>query len=377
MLKNTLFYLIIVTGLILLSNCGKNNHETELNKTKEKMVLIYISANNDLKSEAISTIKQLQKGIKNINGSLLVYVKIDQNVSHLLKLKFSSGEKLIADTLKTYENENSTDPEFFEKVILDSRFFVPAYSYGLVLWSHATSWIPAKKTIKTRAFGIDNGFEMDLIDLKNSLPDDFEFILFDACYMGSIEVLYELRNKAKYLISSPAEVLIYGFPYQECASDLFNEEEGLKNISRKFFNYYSGKSDMHASATITLIDALKLRNIAIETKALLKEEKLKNLSSNNVQKLNFQKGSEFISSYDFFDFFNQNYEKNELKSLSEALNNAIIYKANTYNFLNIKIKSFSGLSIYFPVETNTDYLKIYENLEWNKDTDWMSYFKLN
>ena len=33
-----------------------------------------------------------------------------------------------------------------------------------------------------------------------------EFILFDACLMSSIEVLYDLRDKAKYVIASPAEL---------------------------------------------------------------------------------------------------------------------------------------------------------------------------
>lgn len=33
--------------------------------------------------------------------------------------------------------------------------------------------------------------------------ENLEFILFDACLMSSIEVLYDLRDKAKYVIASP------------------------------------------------------------------------------------------------------------------------------------------------------------------------------
>lgn len=269
MLKLTLRNFIFFTLIIILSCCGKNNYSIDTDKPQNKMVLMYLAANNDLHTEAIATIKQLQKGSKNINGSILVYVKTNQNISQLLKIKHSDADKIIADTLKIYNNENSSDPRFFEQVIKDSRNLVPAESYGLVLWSHATSWIPATKTVKTRAFGNDNGFEMNLKDLKNALPDDFEFILFDACYMASIEVLYELRNKAKYFISSPAEVLASGFPYQQCTIDLFKGEEGLKNASEKYFNYYNTKKGVYASATITMVDTRKLEDIAFETNKLL------------------------------------------------------------------------------------------------------------
>ena len=55
---------------------------------------------------------------------------------------------------------------------------------------------------------------MDLPDLAEVLsPYRFDYILFDACFMGSVEVLYELRHSARYFIASPAEILADGFPY--------------------------------------------------------------------------------------------------------------------------------------------------------------------
>lgn len=47
----------------------------------------------------------------------------------------------------------------------------------------------------TQSFGLDMSDELNINDLKKSLPVHSDFILFDACYMGSIEVLYELREK--------------------------------------------------------------------------------------------------------------------------------------------------------------------------------------
>ena len=41
---------------------------------------------------------------------------------------------------------------------------------------------------------------MNIDALAAALPVRFDFILMDACLMGSVEVVYELRNKADFII---------------------------------------------------------------------------------------------------------------------------------------------------------------------------------
>lgn len=368
LIKHTLIIL-----LLLLSNCGKN-YNVNRDEIAKKTVLIYLSANNNLKKEAISTIMKIQKGLTGFEGTILVYVKTENQLSYLIKIKHSVEDRLVSDTLITYQSGNSSNPNFLKKVINDSRKVAPAYSYGLILWSHATSWLPAIKTISTKSFGIDNGIEMNISDLKDALPNDFEFILFDACYMGSIEVLYELRNKTKYFLSSPTEVLASGFPYEECTKFFFNGLEGLKEVSNRYINYYKNKDGAYSSATISLLDATKLEKIAIATKNILKKRKYSIRNLDNIQRLNFQVGTDMISSFDFLDFFTKNFSDDELKELNIALQDAIIFKANTNTFLNQKIISFSGLGIYIPSTAKDSYITIYKYLEWEKDSNWISNF---
>lgn len=374
-MKTLLIILTIVLQLILLSYCGRKDDYYIEEKIAKKMVLFYISGNNDLRNEAFSTIKKIQKGIKEIDGSVIVYVKTDKHNSYLLKVYYSLEERIISDTLKTYQNTNSSDPNFLQKVIADSRSFAPADSYGLILWSHATSWLPKAKAVNTKSFGNDNGFEMDLLDLKQALPNDLDFILFDACYMGSIEVMYELRKKARYFISSPAEVLASGFPYQDCTADLFAGEEGLKRVCESFFNYYQTKKGPFASATISLIDAKKLNLVSAGMKQIIEDNNKLQINISGVQKLNFQNGSDLLSSYDLLDLISKNYPTKKLYDLERSLENVVIYKANTNFFLNQKIYTYSGLSVFGGKKTKKIYLDAYEKLEWNKDTNWINYFK--
>ena len=69
----------------------------------------------------------------------------------------------------------------------------------------------------------------------------FDYILFDACLMSQVEVAYELRNAADYLILSPAEVMSAGFPYFKMTKHLLsvdNTEQNVINVAKDFIDYY-------------------------------------------------------------------------------------------------------------------------------------------
>ena len=124
---------------------------------------------------------------------------------------------------------DSADPEVLKKILNEMQDLYPSDSYGLILGSHASGWIPSggfgrsnrmlyAEPVLTRSFGTDytGPNEMDTRDMAKAIPfnkENLEFILFDACLMSSIEVLYDLRDKAKYVIASPAELPAPGFPY--------------------------------------------------------------------------------------------------------------------------------------------------------------------
>ena len=41
------------------------------------------------------------------------------------------------------------------------------------------------------------------------------YILFDDCYMSTVEVAYDLREVTNYLIASTSEMMAYGMPYHK------------------------------------------------------------------------------------------------------------------------------------------------------------------
>ncbi len=64
------------------------------------MVLIYISANNDLKYDALKTFSKIQQGFKsNTQNKLLIYVTTESEKSYLIGIK-GNTKTVLNDTLK-------------------------------------------------------------------------------------------------------------------------------------------------------------------------------------------------------------------------------------------------------------------------------------
>ena len=45
--------------------------------------------------------------------------------------------------LKKYGDHNSSDPAVMKMIFEDMKSLAPTNSYGAILWSHATNWVPA------------------------------------------------------------------------------------------------------------------------------------------------------------------------------------------------------------------------------------------
>lgn len=330
----------------------------------DQMVLVYIAANNDLWLEAINSVNELERGYSGKN-SLLVFIKTESERSYLLKIKPDNTARIVSDTVATYGSENSSDPRFMSRVIADARSISPASTYGLVLWSHASSWVPPRD-ISLKSFGEDRGVEMDLIELKNALPTDFKYIIFDACSMASIEAIYELRNNAKYILASPTEVLSTSYPYEDIVPYLFGGVDELKLIGQKFIDYYKSLPGNHASATVSLVDTRSLDLLAVRTKELF-STKMPNegFDKTTIQRLDFDPVAR-VPAYDFLDFLKHGFDAEDYALVKEQLDKTILYKNNTSNFLSHPIITFNGISTYLPEEQDP-FQFYYSKLEWYSD----------
>lgn len=359
--SRSLWYIAFV---LLMSGCDKPDHDDRVNRT----VLVYMAADNDLADNALRNIEQMKSSYP-IDGknNLLVFVNLPEEKPYLTKIE--------ADTeivIKQYEEFNSLEVQNMRRVLTEMISMYPANEYGLVLWSHGSSWLPAN--IQTRSFGEEKGLQMDITELSGALPVKFDFILFDACLMGSVEVAYELKDNANYIIASSTETLYTGFPYDMIIPDLIAASPDLQKVAKKYMDYYRQLTGIYRSATISFIHTKELEKLAEITSLLLDENSINMdlFNRSSVQRLDCYE-EQYL--FDFSDFIHKAFPDIQTESFDNQLQKVVLYKAHTDEFMeDFFIKTYCGLSSYIPLKSRNDLNNYYRRLKWYKDSGYKRLF---
>src|SRR5690554_380637 len=135
-------YLYILLLFLALSSCKDN--EIDIPLPKGRTLLVYLAGDNNLSHEVNDMHEALLEGWNpKTMGSLVIFADSKGGKPMLIKLEeYKDG--VVSDTLRRYANENSASPELLRQVIDDTQILAPGESYGMVLFSHATGWLPEK-----------------------------------------------------------------------------------------------------------------------------------------------------------------------------------------------------------------------------------------
>ncbi|MDR3130236.1 MAG: hypothetical protein LBU18_01680 [Treponema sp.] len=386
--------------LILL--CCKTPHE--YSGSLAPAALIYMIADNNLDYYAISNIRQMEQGISDDRDGV-IFVFIDRgagNPSHpyLMRIERNTeSDTITSPILQVYQEKNSCDPDFLRQVIADVKSYSArqkAELRRLVLWSHGTGWLPEgapfneiddeDENIKTHkmqfSFGLDNKGaddeilykkEMNIKELSAALHGErFELLILDACFMGSIETVYELRNTCDYLLVSPSEILSSGFPYKDIINDLAYKDIEPLAIAVKFHSYYSGQKNALQSAAISVIDTRGLPGLADKMIRVYDDYFLYRDEIRIDELLHYDRTA---SNY-FFDL--KDFVVLVSKKTGETYNDLLDHYKKTVPFYLHTSKMFdtldlagtSGLSVYIPntFTTRSGLHEYYHGLEWTRDS---------
>ena len=370
-------YLIASFALLFIAaSCDPVSQDPAEYPQQQKSVLVYMVANNNLSQQAENNINSMKYGYIPEHDNLLVYLHNTKGNPVLLKLHKEGNGKIAQDTVYRFPPQNSADPAALTSAMKVCQTMFPAKEYGLVLWSHGTGWLPQGYYSKTKSFGLDGTNEMDIIDLAAALPYKLDFVLFDACLMGGIEVAYQLKDSVDYVISSPTEILSNGFPYSEIMQHIFRSPIELESVAKEYFDYYNDMSGSSRSATISVVKTSELDNVAAQARELFsKYGSNGNYSNNNIDTLQIQKY--YRSGKHWFYDVNGLMEQlagDDAAEFTKAMQKAVVYKAATPEFLGVTIdkNKFSGLSTYIPSQNaDSTLLAYYKKLRWNEDTGYI------
>lgn len=417
-MKKWLYTLLVV----VLAACSNEIPEQQPAKRSGRTVLAYLISNNkagSLDTYLRDNVIDMYTALGNMKESctLLVFYRPYTGDAPLSKPTLMSfyadgrgninnvaaltGSELTFDAVcriaqkkeYTMNSQIATDPAVMEEVFADMQTVAPSDSYGLILGSHASGWMKGN-SVQSKAFGDDDGYNIDIPDLagvlKNSFSEKLDFVLFDACMMGTAEVGYELRETTSYCIASVMETPVYGFPYDQILPYLYSENVDYSAVCHEFVSF---NKTNNLWGTCAVMDCSQMENLASAVKAKLSEwqDALSSVSMQNVQQ--YGVGSYRYFSYDVLDFFRELGRKsgvvkttdlNEaIASVQSALNQAVIAKdclsGVDYDFDGAVIDGtrFCGIGMYILEEYNpyvanktawNDYYK--QSISWYHAAGW-------
>lgn len=381
--------------VVFLAACSNEIPEQQPAKRSGRTVLAYLISNNggrSLDSELRGNVIDMYTALGNMKESctLLVFYRPDVNDTPLgnptlmsfytdgrgnvnnqpaltgTNLTFESICQVAEKKEYTMNSQIATDPTVMEEVFKDMQTAAPSDSYGVILGSHASGWMKGN-SVPTKAFGDDNGYNIDIPNLaevlKNSFTKKLDFVLFDACMMGTAEVCYELKDVTSHCVASVMETPVDGFPYDQILPYLYADSIDYAAVCHEFILY--NKLD-GAWGTCAAVDCTQMENLAeaVKAKLLEWEEALPSVSMGNVQ----QYGVSYrYFSYDVLDFFRELGRKygvaetdlnTEIAPVQTALNQAVIAKEcipnppSVYSDFKVDDTRFCGIGMYIPGEYN-------------------------
>lgn len=419
---------LAAAAITLVSGCECTRIDPD-SKEYDNVVILYSAGFNSLYGYLRDDINDLKKGYlpgrKSKDALILVSHLTSGGDDYITPVQpviinmFNGGKSIVVDTVKAYPDDLClTKAADMKEVLNDVRRMFPSKHYGMVYSSHSTGWLPkgyysrpedydfkssggkalsAKRSVAlpdgavpyyeedelpgipaVKSLGMTNrtisgqkySYETDLPEFAASIPFHLDYLLFDACLAGGIEVAYELRDICDIIAFSQAEVLAEGFDYSTLASDLLEHKNDVVSVASDFFTYFAKKErKVERSATISVIDCTKLDGLASVCSTLFEKyrDPIEALNPSGIQRYYRGKHHWF---YDMEDILiKAGINDSEQQQLTSALGSCVLYNEATEEFLGeFKIETHCGFSMYLP-NNGSDYLDdFYRKLQWNKAT---------
>jgi hypothetical protein len=365
-IKNTrnlfLYTALCLMALWLLGACSQYEEDTPA--PVERVLLVYLAGDNNLSGESRDKLEAIKRGWDHSpTARILIFHDPIDSAPRLYELGSEAAEKLI----EQYAEDNSAGAAVFRRVIDQAKTLYPQAEFNLLVFSHASGWLPAGNLVRPRSVLVDGKDEMELADFAAAIPDKaFKHIVFETCFMAGIEVAYQLKDKAEYIAASSAEIVSPGFTsvYSKYINELaYGSPQKFMEAAFACFDSQSGY--MH-SATFSLIKTAGLGPLAgfVRQNCDFEREVL----ITGIQ--HFDRNSYRLFA-DFEDYYSSlvktDAQRSELAGLLAA---CVVWKASTPYFMEgyngFAIRKHSGMTAYIMQQRYPLLNEAYRNLDWCK-----------
>ena len=399
--KRIFYYTILfmLTACSLATSCSKSDPDEG---SIRNVLILYSAGYNDLSNYLTEDIEDMmvhgyvpsKKGrdiLLIIGRRTARYNDYKTPSAPCLYRIFRQSGKVVRDTLFSLEGGKSiAEPGAMKTLLGKAVDLFPSRHYGMVFSSHGSGWLPEgffanPDSFKSKSAGAEfydpegtehKTYEIEINDMAAAIPMHLDYLLFDACLMGGVEVAWALKEVTDYIGFSQTEILGDGFDYTGLAGHLLQAAPDPEAVCKDYYMRYKEQKGWSRSATISLIRTEGLEGLAQACKPLFEQYRTQigALKASDVQC--FGGGKTYF--YDLTDILRKAGATN-LAAVETALDKCIVFKAATEKYYSknvgntLPIHAFCGLSMYLPspsvVTIGKAYLdEYYRTLGWNQAT---------
>jgi|GEM_PF-5391665 len=337
-------------------------------QTREWTVMAYVNGRNNLESNALKDLHELELGYhKQDKVSIVVelarsadFAKREGNWSGVRRFEVLGNLNPFALRMNDMKilspDTDMGSPEELVAFIRWAKTRYPAKRYLLVMWGHGISNI---------GLSTDNltGHYITLPALKSALisTGGVDVLFADACAMQTVEFVYEMRGAAKYVVGSQLDTPKTGFPYYSLARLVHAPQMTARKLSAVIAGDYvkrymlSSKPVIISAADVSRAGQLS-GLMRANMRAVPRQLKRKFLLDFFWQTGDFSKG---IKKFEYFD---RALAANDKRMDSIVRGQLIFFKAANHKELG----GLSGLGMGLP--RTMDFMLRYLQLDFHTDS---------
>ena len=272
--RQILQLLTLLLASCLFTSC--HDDDELIDEPTEQTVIFFMPWSTNMTPYFEQNIADFETAIKGgllKNERVIVIISSTKSRANVIELRQEQG---VRDTLMFYSQPDFTQRENITTMLNDVRAIAPACRYSLIVGCHGMGWLPVSTSRarsqyhferddvpQTRWFGgFTSEYQIETTTLADAIGDAgmrMEYIMFDDCFMSSVEAAYDLKDVTNYLIGCPTEIMIYGFPYHLCTRHLVGTVD-YAALCQTFLDFYSHYTT--PCGTIAVTDCRELDALA-------------------------------------------------------------------------------------------------------------------
>ena len=417
--STTIHFLSLILILASLSAGAMSvADEDSQNNTSKWTVILYFDGDQhettySLSDKMLADLQNLEKVATNEDVKFIVLMDLDGiDDTHLYCVEQNEAEEIPLSSINaSWSNEvNMGDGNTLTQFVCWTIANYPAEHYNLYLNDHGGGWRgicvdenPVKDMLNLTEL------KTSLITIRDKISRKIDVVSMDACLMSMVEVAYQLRECADYMVASESFIHTH-----QTENGLF-----LNWQLDRIYSNLTANPDMNPSTfAITCVENFRTDKAFILPPSVVKPQAVDCISAVNLSAIAqvtelvdnlskhlmimkhlrffipfiFLKTQRFSGAFDFLGYTFYPYvdlydfSKNvatmmpypEIKELSgelmRSIERTVIGERHGKNIMLGEHPGAHGLSIYFPYRM-INYDSEYENLDFSKDTHWDEFIR--